>query len=188
MLIIAQPKSASTSLLYTLSEMMKIKVCRGTKRKKHDILNEGYEQLQKYHTLIFERSPVDIMRMVTDKNLLFREHLVPNTRTFKILNKYSNFIVLLRNPFHSYENYQKLLEKSNKVNELILDDLIHFNEGYREYIKTRPDILLVNYEDLILNYNETMNKIKKYWKIKSKIITLKKVKYTGNGIKKLKGI
>lgn len=188
MLIIAQPKSASSSLLYTLSEMMKIKAHHGTKRKSFHILCDGYDRLQKYHTLIFERSPFDIMKMITAKNLIYREHLLPGKRTFKILNKYSNFIVLLRNPFHSYENYQKLLEKSNKVNELILDDLIHFNEGYREYIKTRPDILLVNYEDLILNYNETMNKIKKYWKIKSKIITLKKVKYTGNGIKKLKGI
>jgi hypothetical protein len=187
MLIISQTKSASSSLLYTLSEMMKIKAHPGTKRKDFHILDDGYEQLQKYHTLIFERSPLDIMKMITSKKLLYREHLLPTQRVFKILDKHKNFIVLLRNPFDSYDNYRRVLEKTNEINEAVLDDLIHFNEGYKEYIKTRPDILTINYEDLIIDYNKTMDKVRKYWNIKSKIIKLKKVKYTGIGIKRLKG-
>lgn len=186
MLIIAQPKSASTSLLFTLAKMMKVKAFIGIKRKKYDILHDGYEQIQKYHTLVFERTPLDIKIMIENKNILYREHLLPCKRNFKILDKYKNFIVLLRNPFDSYDNYKRMLEKTNKENELILNDLILFNETYSEYLKNRPDILVINYEDLILNYNETIKKIFKYWKIKSKIIELDKQNYTGIGLKRLK--
>lgn len=183
MLIIAQPKSASTSLLFTLAKMMKIKPFKGTKRKSFHILEEGFEYIQKYHTLAFERSPIDVKEMIERKDILYREHLLPCKRVFKILDKYNNYIVLLRKPIDSYDNYCRLTKNFNE--KLLLRDLEIFNSMYREYLKGK-DILIINYEDLVLKYNETMNKIKSYWKIKSKIIPLQKQNYTGEGIKRLK--
>lgn len=188
MLIIAQPKSASTSLLLTLSQMMKVKPFRGTKRKDFNILEDEFEQLQLYHTLIFERSPLDIMRMVKDQKILYREHLLPNDRTFKILDKYDKFIVLLRNPEDSYDNYKRILDKKNEQNKKILEDLILFYSRYQIYLKNRPEILQIDYEDLVINYKDVLKDICKYWKIKNKIIPLKKENYTGIGEKRLNDI
>lgn len=183
MLIIAQPKSASTSLLFTLSKMMKLKAFRGTKRKDFHILEEGFDKLQYYHTLIFERSPLDVKIMIEHKKLLYREHLLPCKRTFKILDKYNNYIVLLRNPVDSYNNYCRITKNFNQKE--LLRELEMFNYMYRDYCKGK-NILIVNYEDLILKYNETITKIKTYWKIKSKTIPLLKQNYTGEGLRRLK--
>jgi hypothetical protein len=181
MLIIAQPKSASTSLLYTLSSMLKARTCHGTKRQSHDILNQGYDRLQFYHTLIFERSPLDIKNMVLNKKVVYREHLVPNERNLRILDKYNNYIVLLRNPEDSYNNYVRITGKEEKK---LLKELTDFNVKYRRYLEDK-DILVVNYEDLVLDYVNTIIKIKRYWKINSKIKLLEKLNYTGEGEKKL---
>jgi hypothetical protein len=186
MLLIAQPKSASTSLLITLADMMGIKAFRGTKRKDFHILHDEFIELQRYHTLIFERSPLDIMKMVKDKNLLYREHLLPCRRNFKILDKYNNFIVLLRDPEDSYDNYKRILEKNNKENKELLSELTMFYVRYEGYLDRRKDILCIYYKDLILDYNKTMKKIKAYWKIKGRIKKLKKENYTGVGISRLK--
>jgi hypothetical protein len=182
MLIIAQPKSASTSLLYTLTEMLKIRASKGTKRKSFHITHEGFDRLQYYHTLIFERSPLDIKIMIDHRDMIYREHLLPCNRNFRILNKYKNFIVLLRKPEDSYNNYVRLGGKEDKE---LLQELKDFNNLYIKYLKNRKDILCINYKDLILNYKKTMNKIVKYWNIKSKVIPLKKEKYTGVGVKRL---
>jgi hypothetical protein len=181
MLIIAQPKSASTSLLYTLSKMLKGKAVHGTKRKAYDILNPGFERLQYFHTLIFERTALDVKNMIEMKKTVYREHLLPTERNLRILDKYNNYIVLLRNPEDSYDNYVRIMGKEDKK---LLKELKDFNSKYRKYLEDK-NILIVNYEDLVLDYVNTIIKIKRYWKINSKIRLLEKLNYTGEGEKKL---
>jgi 2-polyprenyl-3-methyl-5-hydroxy-6-metoxy-1,4-benzoquinol methylase len=161
--------------------MMKVKFNQGIKKKPFCIGFDEFLKLQEYHALIFERSPLDMMRMHDDKKCIYREHVLPCKRNFKILDKYNNYIVLLRKPEDSYNNYCRL---TGKEDPKILEDLELFNSRYRDYLKNK-DIPIIEYEDLILNYEKTMKKIKVFWKIKAKTIPLQKQLYTGVGDKRL---
>ena len=77
MLLIAQPKSASTSLLMTLSKMMNLKGIKGLKKESWHIEYSDYPILQTYHSLIFEKSAFEIRLMVNTKKRIYREHLIP---------------------------------------------------------------------------------------------------------------
>lgn len=153
------------------------------KKEDWNLEYSGFPILQTYHSLIFEKSAFEIGLMINTKKRIHREHLIPEKRTFRILDKYNNYIVLLRNPIDSYDNYcraTKNLEQKELLKELEL-----FNFKYRQYLKNKKNILLIEYEDLILDYNKTMLKIKKYWNIKGNIIPLLKENYTGVGYEKL---
>jgi hypothetical protein len=56
MLLIGQPKSATTSLMWTLAHIMGIAHKNGHNKRKGDIKCSGFEQLQKYHGTTVQRS------------------------------------------------------------------------------------------------------------------------------------
>ena len=52
MLIIAQPKTASTSLVQTVGEYLDIEFSHGVGKKKCDKKCEGFTEIQKYHVFL----------------------------------------------------------------------------------------------------------------------------------------
>lgn len=184
MLLIAQPKSASTSLLFTLAKMMHVKPIKGLKLKTDSIRYKEFLELQKYHTLIYKKTNKTVGMMINDKTKLYREHLVPTEHNLRMLKNYSNYIILLRSPEDSYLNYKRLLAKKGQGNIQILRDLKLFFIRYIEFYLGKG-LLVIFYDDLVLNYQKTMKRITAYWNIKAKIINLQKRKYTGEGKKKL---
>jgi hypothetical protein len=186
MLLIGQPKSATTALACTLAKITGKQYVLGVPKESHDIKCEGYTEIQKYHNNMIERSPLFLKQVITGKNKIFKEHLLPTERHLKILDKYKDpIIILLRDPEHSLDSYERLFKSKNKKfnkKQLFLD-LLAFNTTYRSYKK--ENILIVEYIDLITNYNETIKSIMNHYKMTGKIIPLMKKKYTGVGEKRI---
>ena len=75
MLLIAMPKSASTSLAATIAEIGKLKCSLGVPAVGTDIPCDGYEEVQHYHNNMAERSGLFIKQVVHGRKTIFKEHL-----------------------------------------------------------------------------------------------------------------
>jgi hypothetical protein len=189
MLLIAQPRSASTSLAKTIAEIGKLNVNLGIPRNEFDIDCEGYIEIQKYHSNMVERNMKFLSQEIKGRKTLFKEHLLPTNRHLKILNKIGRipYIVLLRDPDESLDSYIRLFKKNKDYDkDKLLNDLRDFHDRYMWWASNKPNVLIFYYRDLILNYNTVIRKILKHYKIKyNKIIRLKKLHYTGIGEKRV---
>lgn len=190
MLLIAQPKSASTSLANTISLIGNLHCKLGIKKDSIDVASEGFGEIQKYHDNMIERSPVFIKQTICGKKTIFKEHLLPTDRHLRIIEKFNTrFIILLRDVDHSYDSYKRLFEKNNKDfdKKQLYQDILDFHNRWMWWDSRQKNSKIVYYEDLILSYNATMKKILSWYKIKyKKIIPMLKCKYTGVGEKRIK--
>jgi hypothetical protein len=188
MLLIAQPKSASTSLLYTLKKITGLGIREGIAKKWYEIDCEDFVEIQKHHSNMGERGSLFLKRVITSRKVIYREHLLPTKRHLKILNKLNKkVVILLRNPEDSFDSYIRL-KNSNADEEELKRDLIHFFNYYMDFSKDKKKILVVKYGNLVLNYKSTMKKIMKHFRlpIPKKIPSLLKKKYTGVGEKRIR--
>jgi hypothetical protein len=188
MLLIAIPKSASTSLVHTLGKMLNIKVYEGIAKKEYDFNCEGFSEIQKYHSNMVERSGVFLNLITGGRHAIYREHLLPTYRHIKILLSIKRKVVLLlRNPDDVIDSYRRLKRSSEIDFKKLSRDV---NVIYNKYInlKGKEKICIIHYKDLILNYKNTIRKIYNFWGIRlpKKIIPLMRIKYTGVGDKRLK--
>jgi hypothetical protein len=194
MLLIGMPKSASTSLIATLGELTGLATMQGIARVQTDIDCEGFPELQKYHTNMIERSGLFIKQVVTGNKKIFKEHLLPTKRHLKHLEKYkAPIVVLLREVEHSVDCYKRHDANHYKKYKKHIDlkkiekDLKKFHDTYLHWISVQPNIIYVYYKDLVKNYVPTIKKILKHYKlpISKNIKPLKRLKYTGIGVKRL---
>lgn len=187
MLLIALPKSASTSFAITISQICNLKVRLGIPKTEIDIDCQGYKEIQKYHNNMIERSPLFLQQIITGNLTLFKEHLLPTDRHLRILEKFRKFkiVILLRDIEDAIDAYIRAGIQDYNKKEL-KKNIMDFHNRYMYWSSNKPNVTLVYYRDLILNYQQTMNRILKWYKLKGKIIPLKKLKYTGEGEKKLK--
>lgn len=192
MLLIGQPKSASTSLAYTLSDILGLNLRLGIPKTEKDTDCPGFSGIQQLHDNMVQRSEKFISDVVNGKKTLFKEHLLPINDHLKELDKNKQkIIVLLRNPAHSYDAYVRHdkihFEKFGNHIDLpqIKKDLKLFYDKYKEFCLLRNYALLVEYDDLILNYENKMQIILSHIGTNAKIKPLQKRKYTGIGEKRL---
>lgn len=185
MLLIAMPKSASTSLATTIVKMCGLRLQLGIGRKKKDVDCKGFKSIQKLHSNMIERSELFLKQEMKGRKTLFKEHILPSASHLKRLSKYrEGIIVLLRNPEKAYEAYERV---GAKVNEGIKKDLVNFHNKYMWWASNKPNVLVIYFEDLILNYHSVMKRIIKHYGLKAKkIIPLMKKKYTGIGAKEVR--
>ena len=215
MLIISQPKSASTSLLQTLAAMFKVTALNGMSRNAN-YPNDcpGFETIQKYHGTMVARDESFFKYWLNKRDKIYKEHILPTEKHVAMLKRLSlPFVLLLRNPEHSFDNYVrlrqayidgKISQRSNSIlhaeqfvnfdMEGLRRDLLAFYEGWRA--ADVPTALRVEYDDLVLRYNETMKKICAHLgKPNVKIIQLVRAlgnrglysTYTGVGERRLRG-
>jgi hypothetical protein len=189
MLLIAQPKSASTSLANTLGKILNMEVRLGIPKNKIDIKCEGFPEIQKYHDNMIERSPLFLQQVLSGKKILFKEHLMPTKRHLAILHKIKYPVcVLLRTPQDSLDSYMRL--KNNKIDfEQLGIDLENFHNTYLWWASNKPYAHVIFYRDLVLNWNISIKKILKIYKrqIPKNIdkFKLQKRKYSGVGVKRI---
>lgn len=213
MLLIGQPKSASTSLLKTLAKMFKVKYQNGLGKDIGWEYCKGFKEIQKYHDTTIKRNESFLRMWMVKRDIMLKEHILPTEEHKNIIKKVNaKILILLRNPEDSFDNYLRMINKYNKkeynektIDEIVpfrfdkinlggfLNDLKDFNEGWLNFDYDKK--LIITYEDLILQYKDTINKIFKFWnfKLPKKIIPLFKSKgnhgyntYTGVGEKRLK--
>ena len=188
MLIIGQPKSASTALIVTLAKILNVQFREGLPRHYGDANCKGFDVLQTCHSNMIERSFIYLEQEIYGKKV-FKEHLLPIKDHIDRLKKINKpVIVLLRKPEDSYDCYVRMFDKNNnkKTDRTKLKKDI--KKFYNDWRKVEGDIFLfVYYKDLILDYEKTMEKIIKHLGFKDKKITpLERVRYTGVGEKRLK--
>lgn len=195
MLIIAQPKSASTSLAKTLAKILKLECTLGIPRLKIEPDCEGFTEIQKFHDNMIERTPIFFRQSIQNRKKIVKEHILPTKRHIGILKlifkrfPMSRVLVVLRNPEDSIDCYVRGKYKIKSKSKLT-DDLNIFYEEYIKHFanKNYKNVLIIFYKDLILNYKETIQKIIDFWGFnykKPKIIPLLKLRYTGIGEKRI---
>jgi hypothetical protein len=189
MLLIAQPKSASTSLLYTLKQITKKEIKEGIPRKPNEKDCPGFPEIQKHHCNMIQRNELFLKQVTKGRKTIFREHLMPTNDHLNILKKLNtNIVILLRDTNDSCDSYMRFNKKTDK--EQIKKDLDDFHKKYVDFSRKNSRIvLIVYYKDLILNYIPTMKNILRHFnlKIPKKIPLLQKRKFTGVGLKRLRG-
>jgi len=195
MLLIGQPKSASTSLAVTIGKITGLNVVLGIPRKPGFKKSNQFTELFKYHNNVPIRNKLFLKQVVTGKRTLFKEHLLPIQAHFKELNKYKNerIVILLREPEDSLDSYYRLFknhhgeEKAKEMIDKLSPDIFSWHERWMYWKSVHKNVMIVEYRDLVLNYQTTIKKILKHYRFKvpKKILPLQKLKYTGVGEKRL---
>lgn len=192
---IAQPKSASSSLGYTLAKILKVKCINGLVTKPKRFCND-FPEIQKWHNTMLPRYMPFLVKMHKDKKVLYKEHILPSERQMDMVRDFPYpLMILLRNPDETFDSYRRFNEnevfqkyKKKLVNlNQIKKDVYLFFERYKQLeAENHKHLLFIYYKDLVLNFKSTLKKIFAHykWKLPTGNIELMKIKYTGVGIKK----
>lgn len=192
MLIIAIPKSASTSLLDTLGKQHKLK--NNQLFFKDFPIPSEYKILGKYHSDIREFDASTI-QLFYDPKIIYKQHIPPTENNLKFLENRKK-VILLRDPKEIIEGYWRAEKKKiheprkefsgvnskdewhNRAAEIGLIDEI--NNFYTSWSNRRDDFTLqITYEELIKNPIRVINEIESFFLLPlSKNITLSKKRYS----------
>lgn len=180
-LIVHQRKSASTSLIYTLKE----------------ILNYKINNFLELNDNIFYEYDINFFSNLED-NTITSLHIFPSSNNIELIkqvSKKSSFkiIILLRKPEEALEAIFRHLSFNGSVNLTKNKDIstLKYHEDFFEKWNS-VDIenkIKIYFEDLVLYQNKNLKNILDYLDLNIKInnddLHLLKKRYTGNGIKKL---
>lgn len=191
MLIVAIPKSASTSLLATLKELHEkdgeqIFFPERPVPKEINILHQFHSDIR----MITDEQ----VKIFSDPNRFYKQHIFPSERNKRKLESLRK-VILLREPeeiiYSYYRSKQKYLsdgypgmsacrspeewlEHSKEIG--LFQDLRFFYHGWEE----EDQDLIIHYSDLVANPKELINRIERFWglEITTEDFTLSKKRYT----------
>ena len=166
MLLIAQPKSASTSLMWSLSEILKVPHKNGQNRKSGDTDCEGYAQLQKYHGTMVRRSKEYLKKWI-EADIIYKEHILPTDEHLEyIKNIGAPVVVLLREPVECIKSYRRVLSVLPDKN-IDYDEMRNELELFREkYLSLTDDdnYLIITYDEIVNDFTNAIKKIIVHYK------------------------
>jgi len=192
-LIVAIPKSASTSLLRTLGRLHDIAV-----EEAHFVdlkVPDGIERLHEHHPDIVELTSREAER-VADQNKIYKQHFPPTLNNVELLRD-QPVVVLLRDESEVLDAYQRAfktyaMKKPASVDrhasgdhwrrhavESGLDvDLQSFTGGWTD--AAHDNLHFVDYADLVADPSVTVNAIERFWNLPETPgpIELDKARYT----------
>jgi hypothetical protein len=205
--------------MQTIAKILNIKYQNGISRKPNytkDQLCEGFPEMQTYHGTTIKRSKEFLKLWIIRKDVIYKEHLLPTKKHIEYIQKIDwPIVILLRDINHVIDNYLRSKRKYEAgkmgpreqkgliIKKLIKLDYDKLKEEYKEFNRKwmKADLgtkaLFINFNDLILRYNETMRRILNHYGYpEADIIPLMKAKgnrgdyntYTGIGEKRLKEI
>ena len=215
MLLIALPKSASTSLMFSIAKILNIKYQNGISRKKYDksLFCEGFEEMQEFYGTTIKRSYEFLDKWISRKDIIYKEHLLPTKDHIEYIKRINKPIVILtRDPGESIDNHIRTIElyKQGKLTKReqkgllihkmcklsigkLLRDFTYFNDGW---LNSGVNALYITFNELVLNPKQTIKRVLNHYGFKTlgKKLVLLKAKgnrgnyntYTGVGIKRLK--
>lgn len=166
MLLIAQPKSASTSLMWSLSEILKVPLKNGHNRCSEDKDCEGYKQLQIYHGTMVKRCR-EYLRWYIKKDIIYKEHILPTQEHLKYIEDIGEpVVVLLRNPAECIASYKRVLSviPDKKIDfEEMEKELQLFYDKYMQ-LTNNPLYMIITYKDIVEDFIETIKKVIVHYK------------------------
>jgi hypothetical protein len=193
MLLIAQPKSASTSLKYSIVENAFKNNTLKDRKEIYNVNCDIFTEMQKIFTTIYDFDSKQLWKMLYNRNYIYKKHVLPTSRHLKIIDNLKiNCVLLLRNVEESINNLETHKKNHKSVYswdydlDLLKKEFNLFYNNWFDFSKNRSYILNIYYKDLILNYHNTMDMIFNHFKLRKRVFyeELQKINYTGNGIKK----
>lgn len=195
MLIIAIPKSASTALMKTLGKIHNLRSTQDLTVKSLPI-PENCRFIYDYHSDIRTLN-TDLVRKFNSEHLIYKQHVYPSVHNMELLKQVKK-VVLLRSTHDVIDAYRRGAKK--KVHNLfkgfstdmdtdawnkksievgLKADLDYFNDQWR-LLNNDPNTLIIEYDDLIKNTKNTLNKIELFFglSITEGPVKLKKVNYS----------
>lgn len=203
--MIGQPKSASTSLMITLSKCFGVEAGqvlgltnKGNKKFTIDKYNYKYDNEFIYlhgHSDMVDMSGKLFLKLLLDEKKIYKQHFAPSKNNIDIILKNignSKLLVLLRKPKHVYNSYirwwrRKNINKPRDYRHGVYTDFIKYYNIYKAL--KHKNIMVIDYDDLVLDFNNTLEKIILFYgkPIPDNInnIELSKHRFTGVGLKRL---
>lgn len=200
MLIIAIPKSCSTSLLATLGRLHSIPAQQIDLQMDRSL--DDYKVLSEIH---FDQGQLNrqLVRRFTAKNKFFKQHILPTENNRHLLQGRPK-VVLLREPEHILLSYRRTvkagmrskdpnkstghvrqlmagchtnadwLERAREIG--LVDELTRFYEGWAG---NDDEQLVIHFDDLVQRPGAIVNEIEDYFGLpRSSNVTLSKERYT----------
>lgn len=195
MLIIAIPKSASTSLMSTLQKLHNLKA--------QQVFFSNYPPpentalIHKYHSDIREITPAKAKEL-TDITQIFKQHIPPSQNNIHLLRQEKKVILLRpteeiieayfraqsrkihepRPEFHGCKTLKDWISRANETG--LTKDLNWFNEAWSNESKLFPETnLVINYSDITKSPKKIINRIESFYKMPlSKYVSLDKARYS----------
>lgn len=188
MLLIAQPKSASSSLVKTLAKITKGFGHVGIRAEKDPVYLKKYSEINRYHTTLCLRPTNKVKTWATDRKNFFKDHFLPDDPAIADLKHRA--VILLRNVDDTVDSYRRFAIKYNKKVDLdkMRKHITAYQRGCLKIAKNNKNFLVVWYWQLVEDFEVTMNKIIKFYKltIPETLPPLARVYYTGVGEKRIK--
>jgi hypothetical protein len=105
MLIIAIPKSASTSLMSTLGDLYKLPFEQQFKNIQSFPINSKFINLANYHSDCRELDH-EIIKKWTKENKIYKQHVIPTENNMQLLKNHKK-VILLRKPYDIICSYRR---------------------------------------------------------------------------------
>lgn len=169
MLIIAIPKSASTSLASSLAAILNKNYVQECKLRTKDNYPEEFRCMA--HSDMADIDPERMKKWISS-DTIYKQHLAPTEHNLELLRDMVSWngnrvVVLLRNPRDIIGAYDRVPGGGNVkewsagkyTKEETLEDLQRFTERYLNLIDEHEGFLLVNYEELVSNTGPEVNRI-----------------------------
>lgn len=195
MLIIAEPKSASTSLLFTLAKILKMQAKNGQSKIKGDVNCTGFDNIQTYHNTTVKRNYDFLKHYIESDKVIYKEHILPTKEHIDIIIKINKpVLVLLRDSNAIIKSYERIFEVlpdvKEKVNMKVLKEELEIFEKTYNSLSINNIFLNIYYNELVLDFQNTLKKILLHFQIKidDNIInkySLVKRNFSGYGLKEL---
>ena len=182
MLIVAIPKSASTSLMETIGKLHEIPSYQDFSFK-NNVRPSHCKYIHSLHSDVRDLS-LSQGDMFNKKTTLYKQHIFPSENNLAILNNQKKVVLLrepndvvlayrrgviskVHNPLPGYS--KKLSEKEwielSDSNGLLADLEFFYNRWRQENRKKKGNSLVVNYEDYIADSKKVINKIESFWEL-----------------------
>lgn len=185
MLIVAQPKSASTSLLVALGE------ATGLEARQEFGLARQHERSSEFtamrNTDMVEASP-GLIRRWTAPDLWRKQHVPPTENNFRLLRS-ATLLLTLRSPMGTLDALRRLpgydCKNSEELQLRVLQELKIFNSRWRRQAEAWGDLVLVyEFEQIVERPSEVVNRALEHFGRAERVsedFELPRCRYTGGG-------
>jgi hypothetical protein len=183
MLIVAIPKSASTSLMRTLGNLHNIPAVQIFPKNSKEFPYPSTKILHLYHSDMREITD-DFATKIASSKEIFKQHIPPTTDNLGLLSNVKK-VILLRNPEQIIEAYYRAeITKIHKPRQEfkdcktlkdwketarkngLLNDLVWFHDTWIEESKRNSEInLVIKYSELLHNTKETINLVEQHFEL-----------------------
>ncbi|TVM17915.1 hypothetical protein DPQ33_07335 [Oceanidesulfovibrio indonesiensis] len=208
MLLIATPKSASTSLMRTLAERLRLPAYMGAEGVGRESIqalkpSPGFQNLHAFHGSDFKELSADVVRFMAGRGCVYKVHAAPTPHNRRLLADAPKVLLhrapreivtawrravlqgihhRLR-PFDGLQTEGEWLARAEAIGVIGRDgELERFRDGW-----LGEDVLEIRFRELVADPDRTIREIERHWGFESPAepVILAREKYTrGEGGKK----